>query len=125
MRCRKALACRLLNSGAGDSCKRDRDPDQYVCLFTYFLIDQGHAVTLVTTLISGDHNTHTAFVCCNCARFWLLQHFASVSCLKVRTRNLIFNGRFFHRKSAEEVRYTKKLDKVDQYLCTNEFCLQG
>lgn len=59
MRCRKALACRLLNSGAGDSCKRDTDPDQYVCLFTYFLIDQGQSllfpllylVTIIHTLL--------------------------------------------------------------------------
>lgn len=28
---------------------------------------------------------------------------------------MIFNGRFFHRKSAKEVRYTKKLDKVDLF----------
>lgn len=59
-----ALACRLLNSGAGDSCKRDRDPDQYVCLFTYFLIDQGQL--LFFPLLSGDHNTYTVSICCNC-----------------------------------------------------------
>lgn len=89
-----ALACRLLNSGAGDSCKRDRDPDQYVCLFTYFLIDQGQL--LLFPLLYLVTIIHTLFLSVAIVILASATLDASVLCFKVSTLELDFWRKIFY-----------------------------